>query len=175
MHISEAFARLAAWRTVVPQHIHEDIFDFFSYCLKNNSASKAKLFQDLFVLYELKEKKKGFFVDIGPAEASGFSNTVLLEANYKWKGFWAEVPDSLNELLKKKKAPKNIEYLSLDGTGKDYELLSGLDFSTYKISIISVKNANDEIRQKIFDLLSPEGYERKFEVYSGEDDWYVRK
>ena len=80
---------------------------------------------------------------------------------------------TLLDLLKKFKAPKFIDYLSIDTEGSEYEILKSFDFKKYKISTITVEHNYGANRGKIFDLLISQGYERKFKDLSQFDDWYV--
>jgi FkbM family methyltransferase len=81
---------------------------------------------------------------------------------------------SLNDLLKKHNAPKEIEYLSIDTEGSEYEILSAFDFSQYEIKIITCEHNYSPARDKIFKLLTSQGYKRVFANVSLWDDWYVR-
>lgn len=80
---------------------------------------------------------------------------------------------SLLDLLKKYDAPKEIDYLSIDTEGSEYEILSAFDFDAYKIKIITCEHNYTPMRQKIFELLSSKGYVRKYPYLSLLDDWYV--
>lgn len=63
---------------------------FMHFLTKKVLASKSQVFQDLFVLYCLKEKTNGFFVEFGATDGVGLSNTFLLETEYNWRGILAE-------------------------------------------------------------------------------------
>src|SRR5436189_1252600 len=63
---------------------------FLSYAATNAHRSHAQLFQDLFVLETVKEKRDGFFVEFGATNGVDLSNTALLERDYGWKGILAE-------------------------------------------------------------------------------------
>lgn len=80
---------------------------------------------------------------------------------------------SLQDLLKKYNAPKEIDYLSIDTEGSEYEILSAFDFDAYKFRVITCEHNYTPMREKIYDLLTSKGYERTGTEYSYFDDWYV--
>jgi FkbM family methyltransferase len=80
---------------------------------------------------------------------------------------------SLLDLLRKHNAPNNIDYLSIDTEGSEYEILSAFDFDSYRFGVITVEHNNTSNRKKIFELLSSQGYERKLSHLTSFDDWYV--
>jgi len=80
---------------------------------------------------------------------------------------------SLFDLLEKHDAPKEIDYLSIDTEGSEYEILSAFDFDAYKIKVITCEHNYTPMREKIFELLSSKGYTRKYTEFSYFDDWYV--
>lgn len=81
---------------------------------------------------------------------------------------------SLEDLLVKHNAPRVIDYLSIDTEGSEYEILSHFDFEKYHFRIITCEHNCTPTREKIFSLLTKNGYLRKLENLSGFDDWYVR-
>ena len=81
---------------------------------------------------------------------------------------------SLNDLLNTYNAPKNIDYLSIDTEGSEYEILEAFDFSKYRISIITCEHNFSKKREKIFKLLNKNGYQRVFQGLSRWDDWYIK-
>ena len=52
---------------------------FFAYAFANRHESKCQILQDLWVSYELSEKRRGFFVEFGATNGAGHSNAWLLE------------------------------------------------------------------------------------------------
>ena len=95
------------------------------------------------------------------------------QAEFRNKGKEYEVETvSLNDLLDTYKAPKEIHYLSLDTEGSEYTILQSFDFNSRKILSISCEHNFTPNRQMIFDLLTAQGYKRKFEDFSVCDDWY---
>ena len=80
---------------------------------------------------------------------------------------------SLIDLLKKYKAPKIIDYLSIDTEGSEFEILKNFNFSMFTFKIITCEHNFNKNRQKIFNLLTQKGYVRKFKNLSQFDDWYI--
>ena len=65
-------------------------FRFLAYCFLNRDASRSQILQDLWVGYELDERREGFFVEFGATNGLVNSNTWLLEKKYSWRGILAE-------------------------------------------------------------------------------------
>ena len=81
---------------------------------------------------------------------------------------------SLNDLLDQHNAPEKIGFLSIDTEGSELLILNSFNFNKYKIDIVIVEhNYNLEIRNNIYNLLTKNGYTRKYKEISGADDWYV--
>lgn len=84
---------------------------------------------------------------------------------------------SLLHLLTEYDAPKEIDYLSIDTEGSEYHILEAFfkDTRGYNIRTMTVEhNYVLEEREKIFDLLTKNGYKRKFAMFSRWDDFYVK-
>jgi len=81
---------------------------------------------------------------------------------------------SLMDLMTKYNAPVHIDYLSIDTEGSEYEILNSFDFSKYTFSVITCEHNYTLMREKLYSLLTRQGYERVFEDLSLFDDWYVR-
>ena len=81
---------------------------------------------------------------------------------------------SLNDLLTEGHAPRDIDFLSIDTEGSEYEILSHLDFEKWKPRTIAVEHNRTKTRDRIFELLIHKGYRRKWPEMSCCDDWYVR-
>ena len=83
---------------------------------------------------------------------------------------------SLEDLLKEYKAPKKIDYLSIDTEGSEYTILKNFNFKLYEISIITVEhNYLDDQRENIKSLLEKNNFVRVFEKISRMDDWYINE
>jgi hypothetical protein len=80
---------------------------------------------------------------------------------------------SLNDLLDKYNAPKEIDYLSIDTEGSEFEILNAFDFSEHKFKIITCEHNFTQMRESIYSLLTKNGYGRKYTDLPVFDDWYV--
>lgn len=75
--------------------------NLYKFMLGNQRKSKSQLFQDLFVLFVLNEKRGGYFVEFGATNGVELSNTYLLEKDYGWRGIVAEPARCWADDLKK--------------------------------------------------------------------------
>jgi FkbM family methyltransferase len=82
---------------------------------------------------------------------------------------------SLIDLLSEHGAPHEIDYLSIDTEGSEYEILEAFDFKKFHIKIITCEHNYTPNRENIHSLLAKNGYRRKYENISQFDDWYVRE
>lgn len=233
----KAFSRLLATREDATLVADGSADDFIFFCIQHAEESHAQLYQDLFVRWQLGEKRSGYFVEFGATDGISLSNTKCLEERLDWTGILAEparcwhdrlkqnrtsVVDtrcvwsatgqsvlfnevsiaefstvqslsdkdhhaayrqdgsayavetvSLNDLLLRHGAPAFIDYLSIDTEGSELDILSAFDFNKYTVGVITVEHNLTPDRQKIFELLTRNGYTRKFEGFSRFDDWYV--
>jgi len=67
-----------------------DLAQFQRYVALNFADSTSQLFQDLWVLWELRDKRNGYFVEFGAYDGLELSNTYPLEKFNGWKGLLAE-------------------------------------------------------------------------------------
>lgn len=81
---------------------------------------------------------------------------------------------SLMDLLKKYNSPQIIDYLSLDTEGSEFEILSRFDFTKYKFRVITCEHNFTPMREKIYNLLTNNGYKRVLTSISQFDDWYIQ-
>jgi FkbM family methyltransferase len=86
-----------------------------------------------------------------------------------------EVPTiTLNDLLKQHRAPRQIDYISIDTEGSELAILEAFDFAAYDVSVFTIEHNFTPARVKILRLMQQQGYVRVFETISQWDDWYVR-
>lgn len=80
---------------------------------------------------------------------------------------------SLNDLLKRHNAPRQIDYLSIDTEGSEYDILEQFDFPKYSVSVITCEHNFSDQREKIHRLLSRNGFSCVYEGISRWDGWFV--
>lgn len=122
--------------------------------------------QDLFILACLKNKRNGYFLEIGSNHPININNTYQLEKDYDWKGIMIEfdqywIPFYQKERISKfviqdattinyttllSDAPRIIDYLQIDLDVINYSTLSTLEklnreiFDNYKFAVITFEH-----------------------------------
>ena len=121
--------------------------------------------------------KKLLFNEVSDPELStisNFSDSDIHSTSRKENTAYEVTTISLNDLLQKYNAPREIDYLSIDTEGSEFDILNSFDFSNYDIRIISCEHNKTKSREKIYNLLTSKGYKRKFSGLSEFDDWYIK-
>jgi FkbM family methyltransferase len=88
------------------------------------------------------------------------------------KKYWVETV-SLTDLLDECKAPREIDYMSVDTEGSEFDILEGFDFRKYRVRVITCEHNYSPARLRLTQLLEKNGYCRKHESLSRFDDWWV--
>ena len=68
---------------------------------------------------------------------------------------------TLTDLLNHHNAPKEIDYLSIDTEGSEYEILKSHNFEKYSFKVITCEHNFTPQRKNINDLLITKSYKRK--------------
>ncbi len=237
MRLSDGLDLLAKMRDQL-RGATSDNHAFVRFCINNLGWSFGQHLQDLWVAYETRMKRGGFFVEFGAIDGIEASNSYALEQQLGWHGIVAEPARrwheaiarnrtcaidqrcvwmrtgetvrfnqtplwalstideysgrdgrgdkraagerydvetvSLTDLLDHWRAPRRIDYLSIDTEGSEYDILRSFDWDRYEIGLITVELFNADTRRAIHDLLTAKGYRLKFREYSHADGWYVR-
>jgi FkbM family methyltransferase len=117
-----------------------DEYRFLLYAFLNRHQSRSQILQDLWVSYELGEKRGGYFVEFGATNGVVNSNTWLLEKKYGWKGILAEPNPVWHSMLAANRksaidhrcvdsnSGKMVEFLTTDAS--DPELSSIAEFAS---------------------------------------------
>lgn len=82
---------------------------------------------------------------------------------------------SLEDLLKQHHSPKQINFLSIDTEGSEFDILANFDFASFKIEALSIEHNFRSDRQLIHKLLISNGFTQVEKLLSGQDDWYVSR
>lgn len=124
--------------------------------------------------------QSGINVDFIMADEFGtMSNYKDTDLHAERRNAYAEVSEpisletiSLNDFLIKNNAPKEIDYLSIDTEGSEYDILKSFPFDMWKIRHLTVEHNFGPTRGNIKNLLCSYGYTR---IEAQWDDWYVLK
>lgn len=112
-------------------------------------------------------------------EFGGIKEYIGRDRHAHRRASYAELPEalltlttlSLDDFLKQNKAPKRIDYISVDTEGNELDILSAFPFESWDVRMWSVEHNFTEDREKIFELMSSYGYLRKEVRF---DDWYYK-
>ena len=153
--------------------------------LKNILQNYSQCYQDLFVLYILKGKKKGTYLEIGAGKPFYGNNTALLK-EFNWSGISLEINQSLinqwlierpNDIILNEDAtnvdfnkiynnnlPKSIDYLQLDidPSSNTYKALKNIPFDQIQFNVITYEHDyyvdNSKYRLKSREFLKEKNY-----------------
>lgn len=84
---------------------------------------------------------------------------------------------SLVDLLREFDAPQNIDFMSVDTEGTEYDILNAFfsENDYYKVKAITIEHNHTPMREKLLELLQANGYERVYTEVSRLDDFYRYK
>jgi FkbM family methyltransferase len=133
---------------------------FLAYCFLSRHESRSQILQDLWVSYELDERRDGFFVEFGATNGMTNSNSWLLENKYNWKGVLAEPnPVWHSDLAKNRKV--SIDHRCVSSRSGDVVSFLTTDGSDPELSSIAAFSDGDH-----FARVRSEGVEIKVETVS---------
>ena len=121
-----------------------------------------------------KSGKQVVFYESDSPELSTISGLEKSDSNIrKLKDSYNVETLSLNDLLLHHEAPKVIDLLSIDTEGSELSILENFNFDNYKFAIIVCEHNFTQNREKIFNLLTSNGYKRVWHEFTQFDDWYI--
>jgi FkbM family methyltransferase len=138
---------------------------------------------------KLKTNRKSFCTDLAVYHTSGLSLTFA--DNHHLSGLTDHFADNheriisevntyqvntitLNDLLVKYNAPLEIDYISIDTEGSEFEIIENFCFSKYKVKFFTIEhNYVESKRKKTEDLMYSNGYKKILQHLSKFDDWYI--
>lgn len=78
---------------------------------------------------------------------------------------------SLNDFLTQHNAPRQIDYISVDTEGSEYDILRTFPFTKWDVALWTIEHNFTPLRDKIYALMRENGYERQEAQF---DDWYFK-
>lgn len=78
---------------------------------------------------------------------------------------------SLDDFLRQHQAPHDIDYISIDTEGSEYDILRAFPFERWNTRLFTIEHNFGEQREKIRQLLEVNGYRRTDKQW---DDWYEK-
>ena len=99
------------------------LYDFYAHCQKKMDRTRSQILQDLWVLYMLKEKTGGFFVEFGACDGLSMSNTFLLENDFGWSGILSEPDINWHDALLKNRFCKIDTRCVAEASGNKVDFL----------------------------------------------------
>jgi FkbM family methyltransferase len=129
------------------EDVQGDQVEFLIFAARRAPLSSAQLLQDLWVLYELGQKRDGYFVEVGACDGSTLSNTLLLEKVFGWRGALAEPARCWQERLRANRACYVTDrcVFSADGAPIGFNETAMPEYST--IDEFSKSDLHGHIRQ----------------------------
>jgi FkbM family methyltransferase len=164
---------------------------FLAYIFERIETSKSQILQDLWVGFELAEKRGGFFVEFGATNGLTNSNTWLLENHFGWSGILAE-PNAVwhAELSRNRRcvidrrcvysesgqtvsfvSPDDPELSAISVTGgRDHFAGVRQAAATFDVETISLNDLLDEYHAPdVIDYMSVDTEGSEFEILEGFD------
>ena len=77
----------------------------------------------------------------------------------------------MHDFLRQHGAPRDIDYISIDTEGNEYDVLSTFPFDEWSVTLLTVEHNFTEQRTLIRKLLESHGYRCTEQQW---DDWYER-
>jgi FkbM family methyltransferase len=101
MTFQEALSMLIQFRDQIKQNAGNETASFLDFCVRNLDGTTSMNFQELFALFRLNRKTRGYFVEFGAGDGIDASNTYLLETRYEWTGIVAEPAKTRHDALRR--------------------------------------------------------------------------
>ena len=143
-----AFDGLCILRDLPNTYVTQMLKNFLLMCAQNSQRSHSQLFQDLFALYFLNGKQKGFFVEFGATNGVTLSNSYVLETHFGWSGILVEPARNWHKDLGKNRKAKIDHRCVWNKTGETLEFLETPYGELSTIAEFKDKDANRVGRQE---------------------------
>lgn len=141
---------------------HEELF-------KNRSCTISKY------AVGLQSKKQIQFIEYVAPGLSRIGNLGSSGENARIKRKYFVESITLNDLLEKYNAPRQIDFISIDTEGGEYDILKDFDFTQYEISLIAVEHNYGSDRMLVRDLMINKGFQQVLLEVSRYESWFVHE
>ena len=118
--------------------------NFFEFALPRVKDAQGQLMQDLWALWELGEKREGFFVEFGATNGITMSNSHILEKTYGWKGILAEPNPEYHERLARERDCDISHKCVYSRTGEKMKFLCTEKALFSRLSAINPEDHNEQ-------------------------------
>jgi FkbM family methyltransferase len=119
---------------------------FLAYAFSRRAQSKSQILQDLWVCFELEERRNGFFVEFGATDGLTNSNTWLLENRFGWNGVLAEPNPFWRERLTENRSAQ-IEFRCVAARSGEVVTFLATDDADPELSGIATFSGGDHFAQ----------------------------
>lgn len=82
---------------------------------------------------------------------------------------------TLNDLLKLYNAPTEIDYISIDTEGSEFEILKTFDFGKYNVKCFTIEHSSEQQQKEIWNLMLSNGYTHVNDRETGDEEWYFKE
>ena len=72
-------------------------------------------------------------------------------------------------------SPKDIDYISIDTEGSEFEILKNFPFHKFDIQMFSIEHNYSDTEFKVEKLMNDNGYDRIFRDITQWDGWYIKR
>lgn len=143
---------------------------FFSDLKKNRNC----IVSDACIGKNSGEKVRFIFADVygGVESFMNFDSHGDKRKAYQSSGKFTDlITISLNDFLILNNCPKNIDYISIDIEGGEFDVLSGFPFDNWNVRLFTVEHNYSKYRDDVEKLMAKNGYRRTKKKW---DDWYEK-
>jgi FkbM family methyltransferase len=127
-------------------------------------------------LWSISNLELNFIETVSPglSTISSFKDLDFLSADREVLTEYKVSTISLMDLLIKHESPKEIDYLSLDTEGSEFEILRDFNFDVFTFNLISVEHDwNIKNSESVSNLLRSKGYIQVLPEYTEYENWFV--
>ena len=134
----------------------DDPWAFMAFAIPRAHLSKAQLFQDLWVLWALGEKRGGYFVEFGATDGRSLSNTWLLEKEMGWKGILAEPNPIFSKVIRENRACAISTKCVHSASGRTVDFMAAKKPEYSRMAEINPADGHEERRRGDSEIVSVE-------------------